>query len=139
MNNLDYYLIYEISTYLDYKSKISFIKMDKYNYNNLKNLINYNIGNILKKKLKIIKFDLISKIRLNYYRFYFLKKISNILLNNNEKLKLKKISKFKLSKFYNNNLVYYNYLTINNVKSILSFKVKSKISLRIIDILEDLK
>ena len=129
MNKLDYYLIKNIISYLDFRSQINFIKMNKFNYYNFKNLINYNIGIIIKKKLKILKFDKYTKIRLNYYYFHYLRRISNILLNIDENYKLKNYSKFKSSKNTTNNLVYYKYLTLYNVESILknyNFKITKK-------------
>ena len=119
MNKLDYFLINNILSYLDFKSKLSFIQIDKFNYYNFKDIIRYNIGIILKKKLKILKFDKYTKLRLNYYNFYFIKKIANILLNIQDDNILKTLSKLKSSKNTTNNLVYYKYLTLYNVKSIL--------------------
>ena len=119
MNKLDYFLINNILSYLDFKSKVSFIQIDKFNYYNFKDIIRYNIGIILKKKLKILKFDKYTKLRLNYYNFYFIKKIANILLNIQDDNILKTLSKLKSSKNTTNNLVYYKYLTLYNVKSIL--------------------
>jgi hypothetical protein len=129
MNKLDYYMVKNIISYLDFRSQINFIKMNKFNYNNFKNLINYNIGIIIKKKLKILKFDKYTKIRLNYYYFHYLRRISNILLNIDENNKLKNFSKLKSSKNTINNLVYYKYLTLYNVKSILknnNFQISKK-------------
>jgi hypothetical protein len=120
MDKLDYYLIKNILSYLDFRSQINFIKINKYNYNNFKNYINFNIGIIIKKKLKILKFDKYTKIRLNCYYFHYLRRISNLLLNENNDKKIKFFNKLKSSKKYTNNLVYFKYLTLYNVKSILS-------------------
>ena len=129
MNKLDYYLIDIIISFLDFRSQISFIQINKFNYYNFKNLINYHIGTIIKKKLKLLNFNKFTKLRLNYYKFYFIKKISNILLNIDDNNKLKNISKLKSSKNTTNNLVYYKYLTLYNVESILknyNFKITKK-------------
>ena len=126
MNKLDFYLTKNILSYLDFRSQINFIKINKYNYYNFKNYINYNIGTIIKKKLKIITFDKYTKIRLNCYYFHYLKRIADILLNENIVYTLNNYSKFKSSKKINSNLVYYKYLTLYNVKSILlkyNFKI----------------
>ena len=129
MNNLDYFLIDNILSYLDFRSQISFVQIDKFNYYNFKHLIRYHIGTIIKKKLKILKFDKYTKLRLKYYNFYFIKKISNMLLNIQDDNILKSLSKLKSSKNTTNNLVYYKYLTLYNVKSILeknSFPITKK-------------
>lgn len=126
MDELDYYMIKNILSYLDFRSQISFIQINKFNYFNFKKLINYHIGTIIKKKLNILKFDKYTKIRLNYYYFHYLKRISDILLNENQYKKKKVYSKLKSSKKFNNNLVYYKYLDYYNVKSILlkyNFKI----------------
>ena len=52
MNELDYYIIKNIISYLDFRSQINFIKMNKFNYYNFKNLINYNIGIIINAILR---------------------------------------------------------------------------------------
>lgn len=119
MDKLDYYVINNIISYLDYRSKTNFIQIDKYNYKNFKKIINYQIGLILKKKLKIFNFDKFTKIRLNYYKFFFLRKIASILLNIEDTKQIKTYNKFKSSKYLTNNLIHYKYLTIYNVKSIL--------------------
>ena len=126
MDKLDYYITKNIISYLDFRSQISFVQVNKFNYNNYKNLNHYNIGTIIKKKLKILKFDKFTKIRLNYYNFHYLKRISDLLLNENNDKKIKVYDKFKSSKKVINNLVYYKYLTLYNVKSILinnNFKI----------------
>ncbi len=126
MDKLDYYITKNIISYLDFRSQISFVQVNKFNYNNYKNLNNYNIGTIIKKKLKILKFDKFTKIRLNYYNFHYLKRISDLLLNENNDKKIKVYDKFKSSKKVLNNLVYYKYLTLYNVKSVLinnNFKI----------------
>lgn len=119
MNNLDFHIINKILSYLDFRSQISFVQIDKFNYYNFNHVIRYHIGTIIKKKLKIINFNKNTKLRLNYYNFYFIKKITNILLNIQDDKILKSLSKLKSSKNATNNLVYYKYLTLYNVKSIL--------------------
>ena len=119
MNKLDYFLINNILSYLDFRSQIKFVQIDKFTYYNFKQIIRYHIGTIIKKKLKILKFDKYTKLRLKYYNFYFIKKISNMLLNIKDDNILKSLSKLKSSKNATNNLVYYKYLTLYNVKSML--------------------
>lgn len=119
MNNLDFHIINKILSYLDFRSQISFVQIDKFNYYNFNHVIRYHIGTIIKKKLKILNFNKHTKLRLNYYNFYFIKKITNILLNIQDDNILKSLSKLKSSKNATNNLVYYKYLTLYNVKSIL--------------------